>query len=142
METWSSPARQNLHKQLQKARKIVKKYDEDATDTVTVKSSTQVQLEVRFIEAQRRKRQGTRHRICAAARVVSTAVRAVCRSTDHQCSGFRQPALWPGYRQSHFPRPGSRCSGPGTGTKRRCTPIGRTEPDCPFRRQGQFPCRW
>jgi pilus assembly protein CpaC len=38
-----------------KARKIVKKYDKDATDAVTVKSSTQVQLEVRFIEAQRRK---------------------------------------------------------------------------------------
>lgn len=38
----------------EKARKIVKKYDEDATDAVTVKSSTQVQLEVRFIEAQRR----------------------------------------------------------------------------------------
>lgn len=38
-----------------KARKIAKNFDEDAVDSVQVQSSTQVQLEVRFIEAQRRK---------------------------------------------------------------------------------------
>ena len=39
----------------EKARKIAKKFDEDAIDTMKVKSSTQVQLAVRFIEAQRNK---------------------------------------------------------------------------------------
>lgn len=39
----------------EKARRIVKKFDEEAVDDVKVAPSTQVQLEVRFIEAQRRK---------------------------------------------------------------------------------------
>lgn len=39
----------------EKARKIAKKFDEDAIDTIKVQSSTQVQLAVRFIEAQRNK---------------------------------------------------------------------------------------
>ena len=39
----------------EKARRIAKKYDEDAVDSMQVQSSTQVQLEVRFIEAQRNK---------------------------------------------------------------------------------------
>jgi pilus assembly protein CpaC len=38
-----------------KARAIARKYDEDAVDSLKVQSSAQVQLEVRFIEAQRRK---------------------------------------------------------------------------------------
>lgn len=38
-----------------KARKIAEKYDADALDSMQVESSTQVQLEVRFIEAQRNK---------------------------------------------------------------------------------------
>ncbi|MGB7336115.1 MAG: type II and III secretion system protein family protein [Salaquimonas sp.] len=39
----------------EKARKIAEKYDADAVDSMQVQSSTQVQLEVRFIEAQRSK---------------------------------------------------------------------------------------
>jgi pilus assembly protein CpaC len=39
----------------EKARKIVEKYDAEAVDSMLVQSSTQVQLEVRFIEAQRNK---------------------------------------------------------------------------------------
>ncbi len=39
----------------EKARKIVEKFDADAVDSIQVQSSTQVQLEVRFIEAQRNK---------------------------------------------------------------------------------------
>jgi pilus assembly protein CpaC len=38
-----------------KARKIVESFDADAVDSMLVQSSTQVQLEVRFIEAQRNK---------------------------------------------------------------------------------------
>ncbi|MEZ5879137.1 MAG: type II and III secretion system protein family protein [Nitratireductor sp.] len=39
----------------EKARKIARKFDEDAIDTIKVQSSTQVQLAVRFVEAQRNK---------------------------------------------------------------------------------------
>ncbi len=39
----------------EKARSIAKQFDEEAIDSTTVKASTQVQLEVRFIEASRRK---------------------------------------------------------------------------------------
>ncbi len=38
-----------------KAREIAKQFDEEAIDSTTVKGSTQVQLEVRFIEASRRR---------------------------------------------------------------------------------------
>lgn len=42
-------------KQAAKARAIAKKFDKDAVDSLKVTNSVQVQLEVRFIEAQRRK---------------------------------------------------------------------------------------
>lgn len=42
-------------KAAEKARKLAEKFDKDAIDSVNVEGSTQVQLEVRFVEAQRSK---------------------------------------------------------------------------------------